>query len=550
MVATIRATCVSSTKQSTPRWTQTYANRHVFRFRSKPQSGSRQSPHVRGRQQTPTLLVASATEDYVEKALSNPEWFWNGADEFTDLDDRKDLPPLPLPEISEPKRVVLVRHGQSTWNAEGRMQGASDFGVLTAKGEEQAIDARNLLEDDNFEALFHSPLKRAAQTAELVWGDRFAPKYDLASLREIDFYSFQGLMKDEMRAKYAEEFKIYKANPEQFQIDGHYPVRELWHRASLAWQRILTDKYAQTTLVVAHNAINRALISTAIGLPPSAFNTFQQANAAISVVDFTPSPNGGPPHATLDRMNNSAEPLFTTNSKGTKDDEGMEKDAVDDKRVILVRCAATDSTEDGLITGRNDEKINMLGRVQARKTAEMLLDVKIGSLVCADSSRSLATANEIADLRELNSEERPDVVVKPELMNLDVGDWEGMPAIEVRGSALPENAERLEVMWQRAGQAWKDILEEVEEKGTVVVVGHAAMHGAMLCQCLDLPMEAFSNFHLDTGSVTVIEFPEGALHGQGVVRCTNHTSHMGRWAVPATVNLNAAGCGVEGCFIY
>ncbi|PNX83779.1 2,3-bisphosphoglycerate-dependent phosphoglycerate mutase, partial [Trifolium pratense] len=52
------------------------------------------------------------------------------------------------------KRVVLVRHGQSTWNAEGRIQGSSDFSVLTKKGESQAETSRQMLFDDNFDACF------------------------------------------------------------------------------------------------------------------------------------------------------------------------------------------------------------------------------------------------------------------------------------------------------------------------------------------------------------------------------------------------------------
>jgi len=45
--------------------------------------------------------------------------------------------------------------------------------------------------DDKFDMLIHSPLARAAQTAEIVWGDRTGPIHILPSLREIDLYSFQ-----------------------------------------------------------------------------------------------------------------------------------------------------------------------------------------------------------------------------------------------------------------------------------------------------------------------------------------------------------------------
>lgn len=60
----------------------------------------------------------------------------------------------PFPSIKAAKRVVLVRHGQSTWNAEGRIQGSSNFSVLTPKGEAQADTSRQMLIDDSFDVCF------------------------------------------------------------------------------------------------------------------------------------------------------------------------------------------------------------------------------------------------------------------------------------------------------------------------------------------------------------------------------------------------------------
>ena len=58
---------------------------------------------------------------------------------------RQDRPPLPLPHLKASKRIVLVRHGQSTWNAEGRIQGSTDFSILTPKGEAQAETTRQMV---------------------------------------------------------------------------------------------------------------------------------------------------------------------------------------------------------------------------------------------------------------------------------------------------------------------------------------------------------------------------------------------------------------------
>jgi hypothetical protein len=72
---------------------------------------------------------------------------WTGADQFTALGDRLDLPPKPLPSITTSKRVVLVRHGQSSWNASGVIQGSSDLSCLTPKGVQQARATGDMVRD-------------------------------------------------------------------------------------------------------------------------------------------------------------------------------------------------------------------------------------------------------------------------------------------------------------------------------------------------------------------------------------------------------------------
>jgi len=100
----------------------------------------------------PTILISSFT---VRSSSSLQE-----VEKFSESSaDRKDLSSelyasVPLPPIKTAKRVVLVRHGQSTWNAEGRIQGSSNFSVLTKKGEAQAETSRQMLFDDAFDVCF------------------------------------------------------------------------------------------------------------------------------------------------------------------------------------------------------------------------------------------------------------------------------------------------------------------------------------------------------------------------------------------------------------
>ena len=192
-----------------------------------------------------------------------------------------------MPSVSTPKRVTLVRHGQSTWNEEGRIQGSSDFSVLTSKGEGQAETTRQMLEGETFDVGFRSPLKRASRTAEVVWGARESPLVDSWVHREIDLYSMQGSLKQEGKVKFGANYAAWKADPANFEIDGHFPVRELWERGAECWEEVLRA-VGEDLLVVAHNAVIQAMTANALGLPPECFRRLEQSNCGITAFAFAP----------------------------------------------------------------------------------------------------------------------------------------------------------------------------------------------------------------------------------------------------------------------
>jgi broad specificity phosphatase PhoE len=123
----------------------------------------------------------------------------------------------------------------------------------------------------------------------------------------------QGLVKAEGKLRFGDEWGMWQKDAAAFEIDGHAPVRELWHRGSAAWQHILTETGERPegaegrpscALVVAHNAVNQALLGTALGLPPRFFRRLLQSNGATSVLDFEPPQGpGAPVKVTVDRLN-------------------------------------------------------------------------------------------------------------------------------------------------------------------------------------------------------------------------------------------------------
>lgn len=92
-------------------------------------------------------------------------------------------------------------------------------------------------------------------------------------------------------------------------------------------------------------------------------------------------------------------------------------------------------------------------------------------------------------------------------------------------------------LWNQSGKAWESVLTELSDESepqkVVVVIGHPAIHTALTAHCLNLTKEWIGSFHVDAGSISIIDFPDGAT-GRGVVRCINYTAHLGRWSIPIT----------------
>ncbi|KAH9699960.1 2-carboxy-d-arabinitol-1-phosphatase-related [Citrus sinensis] len=415
----------------------------------------------------------------------------------------------PFPQIRAAKRVVLVRHGQSTWNAEGRIQGSSDFSVLTKKGEAQAETSRQMLFDESFDVCFSSPLIRSKRTAEIIWGNRKEEILTDYDLREIDLYSFQ-------------------VNPANFSIDGHYPVRELWARARNCWTKILAHE-SKSVLVVAHNAVNQALVATAIGLGTGFFRILLQSNCGVSVLDFTPSADGGSPHICLNRLNQ------TPNSPVAAGSSGGRKAS---KRIILVCYGTTQGDSEASVAYSAEQPMNMLGIIQAQKTAELLLDLNVSSVVSSPKNACVQTAEAISRVQEAADCLGADCVpryVELKKMN-DLDDTVGVAPFQP-GWLKGFEDEVLSTLWNQSGKVWQSLLteqaDEAEPEKVVVVVGHPAAHIALMGHCLNLTKEWMGSFHLDAGSVSVIDFPDGPA-GRGVIRCINYTAHLGRWSIPIT----------------
>ncbi len=197
-------------------------------------------------------------------------------------------------------RVILVRHGRSTYNEQQRYQGCCDESVLTQKGKLQAFQTGIALSQINFDAIYVSALQRTQETArEILRVNNYQGKLHLNSkLKEVDLPGWQGLKYKYVRQEFADEYRIWEQSPHEFTIEKvesrgqtliktkTKPVLQLYEKAHKFWQEVLTRHQSKTILVVSHGGTIRALIGTATGIQPQNFHGIQQSNNGISILNF------------------------------------------------------------------------------------------------------------------------------------------------------------------------------------------------------------------------------------------------------------------------
>lgn len=195
--------------------------------------------------------------------------------------------------------LLLVRHGESTWNALGRYQGQMDP-PLSPRGERQAATATEALRFTPFGAAVSSPLQRAYQTAVAIAAPHNLPVGTDTRLTEIGHGAWEGLPVAEVIAGWPELTAQWKLDPTDVQMPDGEHFRDVVARTR-AWLADAQRHYDGTTLLAAsHDVILRILLADAQGLPLRRIWDFRLDNAAISEVHYT---SGSP---SLARLNDTA----------------------------------------------------------------------------------------------------------------------------------------------------------------------------------------------------------------------------------------------------
>ncbi|RYZ74288.1 MAG: histidine phosphatase family protein [Lysobacteraceae bacterium] len=183
-------------------------------------------------------------------------------------------------------RILLARHGETPWNAEGRYQGQIDI-PLSPIGEAQAAALGQRLQDVSITRAVASPLSRARRTAELALGQARLPMLTTdADLQEIAHGEWEGLLASEINDRDPQRLRAWREQPETVLMPGGESLQQVldrsWRGLARASEGLGDD---DTLLVVAHDAVNRVLLAQILGLPIAKLWSFRQAPTTLNLLE-------------------------------------------------------------------------------------------------------------------------------------------------------------------------------------------------------------------------------------------------------------------------
>lgn len=184
-------------------------------------------------------------------------------------------------------RLIAIRHGETAWNALGRLQGHQDI-PLNEVGQAQALRVAAALRDEGIDHLYSSDLLRARQTAQAAADVLGLPVHIEPGLRERGFGVFEGLSFADLEREHPEHALRWKRREPDYRPDGGESLLDLQERVLASLTRIAQAHPGQHVAVVAHGGVLDMVYRIAARLPIDAPRTWTLANAAINRLMHSP----------------------------------------------------------------------------------------------------------------------------------------------------------------------------------------------------------------------------------------------------------------------
>ena len=180
--------------------------------------------------------------------------------------------------------MLLVRHGQSTWNREHRIQGQLDP-PLSDEGRRQAEHVGRRLRGRRLAGFYASDLRRAFETAELIGAAIGLAPEPTPGLREIYLGEWEGLRTEELAERYPEAWAGWTNEPNWDLVPGGESAALFETRIAGALDVIFRRHDRGEVLVVTHGGVIQIALHRVVGRPSRGLFPFKIQNASISVIE-------------------------------------------------------------------------------------------------------------------------------------------------------------------------------------------------------------------------------------------------------------------------
>ena len=183
-------------------------------------------------------------------------------------------------------KILLARHGETPWNAEGRYQGQEDI-ALSPVGEAQARALGERLHDVRIDRAVSSPLSRSFRTAQFALGpERAAMLTTDDGFKEIAHGTWEGLLAAEIHERDPDRLQAWRDAPHEVLMPEGESLQHVFDRSWPALARAAHGLAGDDTLlVVAHDAVNRVLLCHVLGIPFARLWSFRQAPTTLNLLE-------------------------------------------------------------------------------------------------------------------------------------------------------------------------------------------------------------------------------------------------------------------------
>ena len=182
--------------------------------------------------------------------------------------------------------LILIRHGETCWNEERRVQGGSSDIELSDAGVKQAHKLASFLKNEDIVAVVSSPLKRARVTADIIASQHQLPVEFDNGLKELEVGEFEGMPISTLNTTFSQFLMRWWDQGGARKLPGGESLVELQERAWAAIEHLLANRKDGAVVVVSHYFVILAIIFKAIDLPLTSLTKFRVNPGGVSIIEI------------------------------------------------------------------------------------------------------------------------------------------------------------------------------------------------------------------------------------------------------------------------